>query len=248
MSQDSLKDLLPRFVLHLQDKKRSPSTILAYRADLDQLVIFLVDKNKPTADLVEPDDIETFRDQLLSQKYTPKSVSRKLNAVKTFFRFLMDEKLVSRDPYRALRDIVRSDTRITAIVEIILQTGLRISEVAGLKMENIKNGTLHVDAYATQSARDIPLNTPAKMTLEKLATLTQRGFLELDEKFATKDDLEKFVTKEELKKELKKFATKEELYFALDKTKDEIKQEIKEETRGSMNKFLTEADKISKKI
>ena len=88
----------------------------------------------------------------------------------------------------------------------------------------------------------------SKMTLEKLATLTQRGFLELDEKFATKDDLEKFVTKEELKKELKKFATKEELYFALDKTKDEIKQEIKEETRGGMNKFLTEADKISKKI
>ena len=88
----------------------------------------------------------------------------------------------------------------------------------------------------------------SKMTLEKLATLTQRGFLELDEKFATKDDLEKFVTKEDLKKELKKFATKEELYFALDKTKEEIKQEIKEETRGSMNKFLTEADKISKKI
>ena len=84
----------------------------------------------------------------------------------------------------------------------------------------------------------------SKMTLEKLATLTQRGFLELDEKFATKDDLEKFVTKEDLKKELKKFATKEELYLALDKTKDEIK----EETRGSMNKFLTEADKISKKI
>jgi|SRR3989344_1149569 len=97
----------------------------------------------------------------------------------------------------------------------------------------------------------------SKMTLEKLATLTQRGFLELDEKFATKDDLkkfatkddlEKFVTKEELKKELKKFATKEELYFALDKTKDEIKQEIKEEARGGMNKFLTEADKISKKL
>ena len=84
----------------------------------------------------------------------------------------------------------------------------------------------------------------SKMTLEKLATLTQRGFLELDEKFATKDDLEKFVTKEDLKKELKKFATKEELYLALDKTKDEIKEEI----RGSMNKFLTEADKISKKI
>lgn len=188
MSQDPLKALTPKFIQHLQDKKRSPSTILAYRADLDQLVVFLTEKNKPTANLVEPEDIEGFRDKLLSQKYTPKSVSRKLNAVKTFFRFLMDEKLISRDPsstvshpkiesstpkflsaieYRALRDIVRNDTRIAAIVELILQTGLRISEVAGLKTENMKGGVLHIDAYATQTARDIPINTPAKSILEK---------------------------------------------------------------------------------
>lgn len=188
MSQDSLKDLLPVFITNLQDKKRSPSTILAYRADLEQIVLFLVNKSIPTPELVKTSDIEAFRDSLFSQKYTPKSISRKLNAVKTFFRFLIEEKKISYDPstsvshpkiessvpkflsvieYRALRDVVRNDTRIAAIVELILQSGLRISEVANLKQENNSNGVLHVEAYATQGSRDIPLNTSAKINLEK---------------------------------------------------------------------------------
>ncbi len=188
MSQDSLKNLLPKFISNLQAKKRSPSTILAYRADLDQMIAFLALKNVSDPDQVKASDIESFRDSLLAQKYTPKSVSRKLNAVKTFFRFLMDGKNISHDPstsvshpkiesstpkflsaieYRALRDIVRNDIRIAAIIEIILQTGLRISEVASLKQENLKNENLHIDAYATQGARVIPLNQPAKQTLDK---------------------------------------------------------------------------------
>jgi site-specific recombinase XerD len=188
MSQDTLKNLLPKFIANLQDKKRSPSTVLAYRADLEQMVVFLTDKNISTPDQVKSTDIESFRDSLLSKKYTPKSVSRKLNAVKTFFRFLIDEKNISFDPstpvshpkiessvpkflsaieYRALRDVVRNDIRIAAIIEIILQTGLRISEVATLKQDNLKGTNLHIDAYATQPARDVPLNQPAKQTLDK---------------------------------------------------------------------------------
>jgi len=188
MSQDSLKSLLPTFISSLEEKKRSPSTILAYRADLEQMVIFLTAKNISTPAMVKTSDIESFRDSLLSQKYTPKSVSRKLNAVKTFFRFLMDGKFISSDPstsvshpkiestdpkflsaieYRALRDIVRNDTRIAAIIEIILQTGLRISEVATLKQDNYKDTSLHIDAYATQTSRDIPLNQSAKGILDK---------------------------------------------------------------------------------
>ena len=188
MSQESLKSLLPKFIQNLKDKKRSPSTVLAYRADLDQLIDYLLKKNKPVLDSVLSSDIESFRDGLLAQKYTPKSVSRKLNAVKTFFRYLMDEKIVTRDPsssvshpkiesstpkflsaieYRALRDVVRNDIRIATIVELILQSGLRISEVANLKEGNYKNGILHIDAYATQESRDIPLNQPAKQIIEK---------------------------------------------------------------------------------
>ncbi|MBI2066200.1 tyrosine-type recombinase/integrase [Candidatus Woesebacteria bacterium] len=186
MTQEPLKSLLPKFVESLKEKGRSPATVLAYRADLEQLIRFLQGRNKVLVDQVRPDDLEAFRDTLLAEKYTPKSVSRKLNAVKTFFRWLLAENHIITDPsanvahpkietslprflsqleYRALRDVVRGDTRIAAIVELILQTGMRISEVANLKLENVKESTVKIEAYATQPERTIPLNSPAKDAL-----------------------------------------------------------------------------------
>ena len=186
MAQEVLKNLLPKFTKSLEEKDRSPSTVLAYRADLEQLISFLRSKNKALVDDVRQVDIEGFRDSLLAEKYTPKSVSRKLNAIKTFFRWLISEKLTISDvsadvahpkiepsvpkflsplEYRALRDIVRGDTRITAIVEIILQAGMRISEVANLKIDNIKGEKAKIEAYATQPERNIPLNKSAREAL-----------------------------------------------------------------------------------
>lgn len=190
MAEETIKNLLPKFIGHLEEKGRSPSTILAYRADLEQLIDFLKDKNKVLPSQANAPDIEAFRDSLLSQKYTPKSVSRKLNAVKTFFRWMVDQKHADRDvsrdvahpkieasmpkflsplEYRALRDVVRDDARIAAIVELILQTGMRISEVANLKSKNVSNSEIRIEAYATQPERTIPLNKPAQDTLDEYA-------------------------------------------------------------------------------
>ena len=188
MAEETIKNLLPEFVKHLEKKGRSPSTILAYRADLEQLVDYLKDKNKVLPSHVYAGDIEAFRDSLLSQKYTPKSVSRKLNAVKTFFRWKVDQKHTSSDvsrdvahpkiepsmpnfltpmEYRALRDVIRDDTRIAAIVELILQTGIRISEVANLKLPNITKVEAKIEAYATQPERNVPINKRAKEVLDE---------------------------------------------------------------------------------
>lgn len=188
MTQETLKNLLPKFTKDLEKKGRSPSTVLAYRADLEQLIEFLQGKNIVLPDQIKSSSLETFRDDLLAQKYTPKSVSRKLNAVKTFFRFLISEKIITGNPaegvahpkikpsipkflspleYRALRDVVRDDARISAIIEIILQAGLRISEVANLKLDNVKKDKLKIEAYATQPERTVPLNMPAKEALEE---------------------------------------------------------------------------------
>lgn len=187
MAQEPLKNLLPTFIQDLKEKGRSPSTILAYRADLDQLTSFLTRKNKVLTEQVRPDDLESFRDTLLAEKYTPKSVSRKLNAVKTFFRWMIADGVLTTDPsehvahpkieisapkflspleYRALRDVARTDNRIAAIIELVLQTGMRISEVASLKLENVKDNEVKVEAYATQPERTIPLNRAAKEALD----------------------------------------------------------------------------------
>lgn len=168
---------LPTFIEHLQEKGRSPSTILAYRSDLEQLNEYLTStKNKPLPEQVLAEDLEAFRDHLLSENYTAKSTSRKLNAVKTFFRWLKDQSHIEQDhskdvshpkiepsspkflsplEYRALRDVVRSDIRIAAIVELILQTGMRISEVANLKLEHVNPENVKIEAYATQPERTV---------------------------------------------------------------------------------------------
>jgi site-specific recombinase XerD len=69
--------------------------------------------------------------------------------------------------YRALRDVVRDDTRIAAIVELILQTGVRISEVANLKLPNITKTEAKIESYATQPERTIPINKRAKEVLDE---------------------------------------------------------------------------------
>lgn len=187
MKQDTIKNLLPKFIESLKQKGRSPATVLAYRSDLEQLVDFLIKRQKVTPDQIRPDDLDSFRDVLLNDKYTPKSVSRKLNAVKTFFRWMIAENVITSDPsssvahpkienalpkflsqleYRALRDVVRSDTRIAAIIELILQTGLRISEVANIKTQHIASAMAKIEAYATQPERQVPLNKPAQEVLK----------------------------------------------------------------------------------
>ena len=188
MTEEPIKNLLPKFIESLKVKGRSPATILAYRSDLEQLVEFLIKREKVMPDKVRPDDLDSFRDTLLADKYTPKSVSRKLNAVKTFFRWMVDQNMITSDPsssvahpkiesalpkflsqleYRALRDVVRNDIRIAAIIELILQAGLRISEVANLKAEHVKDGTLKIESYATQPERTVPINKPASDILSQ---------------------------------------------------------------------------------
>ncbi len=182
MTQDPIKNLLPKFIESLETKGRSPATVLAYRSDLEQLIDYLLKRQRVLPEQVRPDDLDSFRDTLLADKYTPKSVSRKLNAVKTFFRWMIAENIITSDvsasvahpkientlpkflsqmEYRALRDVVRNDVRMAAIIELILQTGLRISEVASLKTANVGTDSMKIEAYATQPERNVPLNRPS---------------------------------------------------------------------------------------
>lgn len=188
MTQDTLQSLLPPFLKSLKISNRSQSTILAYNADIGQLIVYLTNHNKATVSQIKSEEIESFRDSLLSKKYTAKTVSRKLNAVKTFFRWMENEKLIRHNPsekvahpkfshnppkfltpieYRALRDIVRDDSRMAAIVELILQTGMRISDISNLKISDIEKEEITITPHATQPLRKIPLNRPAKDALDE---------------------------------------------------------------------------------
>jgi site-specific recombinase XerD len=186
-----LTDAQQQFIGHLQGRSRASATILAYGKDIEQLVRYLQSLEKEDTSNVNLEDLQSFMEKLAKENYTAKSISRKTNSTKTFFKFLKTSGYIQDDPatllshpkfenkpprilskleYRALRDAARNDIRIFAIIELLLQTGIRIGELAKLRLEDVNledNSSLHVPAFEGTNERDIPLNSPAVEALKK---------------------------------------------------------------------------------
>ena len=187
MKPIKLKDAHQEFKNFLKGNKHSASTIVAYGKDIEQLVAFLEELSRNQIHEVNKDDIEAFLAKLSKEGYTPKSISRKINSTRTFYRFLKSQNTLSINPaseithpryevkpprilskmeYRALRDACRSDIRTYAIVELFLQTGIRIGELANLKLDNLKDKDLMVEALEGHQERNVPLNKAAKAAIQ----------------------------------------------------------------------------------
>lgn len=194
-SQSDLTQSIKSFKSQLESQGRASATILAYTKDIEQIATFLKKDGKLTAGSITSEDIDAFKADLDGKQYTAKSISRKLNSIKAFFRFLKSQNLIDFNPaisishpkydlkpprvlskleYRALRDACRADPRISAIVELLLQTGIRISELAHLATADLdlSGNKITIKAYESHPGREIPLNTAAKTALE--AYLIQR--------------------------------------------------------------------------
>jgi integrase/recombinase XerD len=176
------------FTQQLRSSGKANATVIAYSKDIEQLIDFVTKQGKASVSEVNEDDINNFKDTLKRQRYTGKSISRKINSIKAFFRFLIAEGIVSDNPaeiishpkydqspprvltkieYRALRDATRGDARMYAIVEILLQTGMRISELANLATTDVDfdRNIIMIRAQNSRDARRVPLNLAGKKSL-----------------------------------------------------------------------------------
>lgn len=188
MKETSLESAIESFVAALAQKGKSSNTIVAYKGDINQLVNFLKSENITNVSGVTPAHIESFKKDLVKNNYTAKSVSRKLNSIKNFFSYLLAQNLSVLDPstevkhpkyendlpkilkpieYRSLRDACRNDVRATAIVELMLQAGLRIKEIENLKVENVTDNDIFIESYESHPHRNVPLNNSAKSALKR---------------------------------------------------------------------------------
>ncbi|MBN1332097.1 tyrosine-type recombinase/integrase [Candidatus Dojkabacteria bacterium] len=202
MSKDTHIEL---FCEDLKRKGRSSSTITAYKADLDQFSSFLNEKDLLKAG---PKDIIKFQKHLIKENNsTEKTASRKLNSIKAFFKFALLRNLVSKNPaldisypkiegkaptklsqieYKAIRDTARSEFKAFAMVELILQTGLKIGELSRLKLEQVKLDSnpphVFIEKYQTNESRIVELTRAAKKCLIEYIALRpkarhDRGYL-----------------------------------------------------------------------
>jgi site-specific recombinase XerD len=176
-----------KFITYLKNQGKASATILAYGKDIAQLIEFLNKKQITQVTSITTEPINDFKEYLADNKYIAKSISRKLNSIKTFFRFLITEGFITENPavsvthpkyevslpriltkleYRALRDAARNDIRIAAIIELLLQTGVRIGELARIELDDFKDNEIFIREFESHPSRTIPLNEAAKKSLE----------------------------------------------------------------------------------
>jgi site-specific recombinase XerD len=182
-----------QFTEDLKSKGRSDSTVIAYAKDIEQLLNFLSTRGVESLKDTSIEDLESFKSDLESNNYTPKSVSRKINSTRTFYKYLLENSVIADNPaeklahpkfdikpprvlnemeYRALRDVSRVDVRLYSIVEVLLQTGIRIGELAALSVEDVRvskdTGIRYLDIkpQGSHPGRKVPLNNIAYTAIQ----------------------------------------------------------------------------------
>jgi len=153
---------LTDYLAHLRvERGLSENTLEAYGRDLRKLVAFAQTRKRPALDLVQK-DLTEFIGLLRDQGLGPRSQARAIHAVRGFYRYGVREGLIDADPMENLRaprafqalpryltpaqvetlldapDVEKPlGVRDRAILEVMYATGLRASEVIGLRAENL---------------------------------------------------------------------------------------------------------------
>jgi integrase/recombinase XerC len=194
---------LERFIRYIKFEKRySPHTVSAYQSDLDQFMLFLngpanaeatQEPISPHPNQISYHDIRNWMVELMGQKLTARSVNRKMATLRKYFKFLLQEGIITENPASKIRSqkipknlpVVVEEARLTQmldsneiftsdftgqrdklIIEMLFGTGMRLAELLGLKDEDVNDyeGTLKVLGKRNKE-RIIPINTELRILL-----------------------------------------------------------------------------------
>jgi integrase/recombinase XerD len=159
-----MQDTVQDFLKFLEGEKGyAENTIAAYRNDLTQFVDYIHVKINNDWEAVDQGVINQYIEHLKKQDYSSSTVARKVAAMKSFARYLMAKGLIQNDPTAALdspkvkkrlpkaisvEDINKllevtgtSDTpkaqRDSAIIELLYASGMRVTELVSLNVDDI---------------------------------------------------------------------------------------------------------------
>jgi integrase/recombinase XerD len=182
------RDWLAEFETFLRvEKGLSPNTVSAYSRDLQKLARFSRDLGLPLDGLGQENILAWGRD-LLRRGLSPRSSGRALNAARSFYRFLVGDRIIKSDPTEHLeiprtlkplprflnKDEVASllnspDTntalgsRDRAMLEILYASGLRVTELVklGLAQVDLNLGILSCMGKGSKQ-RVVPIGAMAR--------------------------------------------------------------------------------------
>lgn len=144
------------------ERQLADNTIISYRRDLESYIDFIKSSGFETIDAVGRQDILTYLHKLNEEGKSARTSSRHISSLRSFHQFLLREKVTNGDPtvhlelpkieqklprvlsMQEVEQIINAPdkskpqgVRDIALLEILYGTGMRVSELIGLSMDDI---------------------------------------------------------------------------------------------------------------
>jgi integrase/recombinase XerD len=182
------------------------NTLDAYRRDLDLFGDFQA-RRGGAVETATSDDLRAYLRKLSAAEFAPRTVARRLSALRQFFGFLLAEGLRPDDPSAAIEsprqgrvlpkvlseaevdDLLRAakgvegaeGRRLVALLELLYATGLRVSELVGLPLAAVaRDPQVLIVRGKGGRERMVPLSEPARAALRDYLAVRE-GFLGREE-------------------------------------------------------------------
>ncbi|HTY81219.1 MAG TPA: site-specific tyrosine recombinase/integron integrase [Dehalococcoidales bacterium] len=186
------EELFGRFIDFLKaEKNASPYTIRNYTRDLTGFFAFCTGKNITELKDINKLTLRAYLAFLLENKYAKSSISRKLSAIRSFYRYLMREDVLTASPAATTvspkldrrlpafltvdeaKKLVESPDlsrpqgqRDRALLELLWASGLRVSELVNMNVEQLNLATNEIRVWGKGSKeRVVLIGAPAAHAL-----------------------------------------------------------------------------------
>lgn len=194
-----MQEVLNRYVSYLEvEKNASPYTVRNYSSDLIDFLNFLRDKGVNSLKEVDRHILRDYLSRLTDRGIVKASLARKLSAIRSFYRYLMREGILSQNPlegtsspkqdkrlpsFLTIEEVKRllsapdlstpQGLRNRALIELIYASGLRVSELAKLNLEQLDLDSREIRVWGKGSKERVALM--GKPAASALASYLKEG-------------------------------------------------------------------------
>lgn len=199
-----MNQLIEEFLSYISvERGMANNTISSYKRDLSRFADYLKSKKIDSIDKVSRQMINSFMMAERERGLASNSVSRELACIKSFFKFLLKENIIKDD----VANIIESpklwkklpftlnvgeveallnapnvrdpmEMRDKACLELMYATGMRVSELVNLKMDDINMGVGFAKCFGKGSKeRIVPFGKKARESIQRYLEKSRPGLL-----------------------------------------------------------------------
>ena len=198
-----IQNEIDSFITYLHNiRKTSENTRLSYQRDLKKLCIFLEEKHVTDVENITGEDLQSYVIYMGEQQFKPATISRNIASIKAFVQFLTEKGMIQNNIVSALKapkiekklpDIMTmnevvvlleqpsknnpKELRDKAMLELLYATGIRVSELISLRVEDLNLQMNYIICKDKNKERMIPFGAKAKLALEKYVTGARKDML-----------------------------------------------------------------------